>query len=497
MWELRLPKVNVNEDSATVVAWAVDDGEHVGAGDIVCTVETNKAAVDLEAETEGYLRHRAEPGQECAVREVLGFVTEAPDEPLPELEWLPLPEAAAARRTAQDEAKRPPPRARATLKARRLASGLGIDISQVKSQGVIREQDVRTFAGSRQTEKPAVAAHTEKRFTATILGTGSYLPERVLTNNDIISIANINSSDEWIRKRVGVVERRFAADDEATSDLAIKAARRALDCAGVTAEQIGLIILATTVPDRIFPSTACIIQGKIGAPNSMAFDLPVMCTGTVYGLDIARRYIEDGSVEYALVIGSEVYSRMLDFTDRNSCIYFGDGAGAMVIGRAAPGEPGIITSYVQTDGTGYETITAVAGGTRMPATLETVEHGLHYFQMDPKGVWEFATRAFPRAVRTALERADVTVDDIDFLISHQANINIIKYGMDALGIPMSKTHTTLHKHGNTSGASVAITLDEAYREGMIHRGDLVCLVGFGGGLAWGSAVMRWTAEQPG
>ena len=136
-------------------------------------------------------------------------------------------------------------------------------------------------------------------------------------------------------------------------------------------------------------------------------------------------------------------------------------------------------------------------GQTQKATLETVEHGLHYFQMDPKGVWEFATRAFPRAVRTALERADVTVDDIDFLISHQANINIIKYGMDALGIPMSKTHTTLHKHGNTSGASVAITLDEAYREGMIHRGDLVCLVGFGGGLAWGSAVMRWTAEQPG
>ena len=493
MHEIRLPKLNVNEDSATIVAWATADGERVEPGQVVCTVETNKAAVDLEAEVGGYLRHRARPGQECAVREVLGFVTESADEPVPELEWLPLPETAGPLRSAPGADKTPPPRARATLKARRLAAELGLDVAQVKSQGVVREEDVRRFAETRHPARPAAAVHTARRYNAAVLGTGSYLPERVLTNNDIISIANINTSDEWIRKKVGVLERRFAADDEATSDLAIKAAVRALDAAGVTAEQLGMVVLATTVPDRIFPSTACIVQGKIGAPNSMAFDLPVMCTGTVYALDIARRYVEDGSVEYALVIGSEVYSRMLDFTDRNSCIYFGDGAGAMVLGRAPPGEPGILTSYVQTDGTGYETITAVAGGTRMPATLETVQHGLHYFQMKPKNVWEFATGAFPRAVRTALEHADLTVDDVDFLISHQANLNIIKFGMDALGIPMSKTYTTLDKYGNTSGASVAITLDEACRAGMIRRGDLVVLVGFGGGLAWGSAVMRWSA----
>lgn len=517
MHQIRLPKLNVNEDSATVVAWAVEDGARVRPGDVICTVETNKAAVDLEAEADGYLRHRAKPGQECAVREVLGFITEAPDEPLPELEWLPVPEAAPTHAAAESDVARRPPRARPTLKARCLAAELGIDVNIVKPQGVVRESDVRAFAESQSHDERAVGSLTPRvrqgagdsrrppaaepragrRFNATILGTGSYLPEKVLTNNDIISIANINTSDEWIRKRVGVVERRFAADDEATSDLAIKAGLRALDCAGVTAEQLGMIVLATTVPDRIFPSTACIVQGRIGAPNAMAFDLPVMCTGAVYALDIARRYVEDGSFEYALVIGSEVYSRMLDFTDRNSCIYFGDGAGAMVLGRAAPGEPGIITSYVQTDGTGYETITAVAGGTRMPATLETVQHGLHYFQMKPKDVWEFATSAFPRAVRTALERANLTVDDIDFLIPHQANINIIKFGMDALGIPMSKTYTTLDKYGNTSGASVAITLDEAARQGMIRRGDLVVLVGFGGGLAWGSAVMRWTAELTG
>jgi 3-oxoacyl-[acyl-carrier-protein] synthase-3 len=477
------------------VAWATDDGAHVKPGDVVCTVETNKAAVDLEAESGGYLRHRAKPGQECAVREVLGFVTRTPDEALPELAWLPLPESAGA--PATDAADRPPPpRARATLKARRVAAEHGLDVTQVKQQGVIREADVRAYLETAAARAPAETAPPTTRFRSTILGTGSYLPKKILTNNDIISIANINSSDEWIRKKVGVVERRFAAEDEATSDLAIKAAHRALDCAGVTPEQLGMIILATTVPDRIFPSTACIIQGKIGAPNAMAFDLPVMCTGTVYALDIARRYVEDGSFEHILVIGSEVYSRMLDFTDRNSCIYFGDGAGALVIGRAPPGEPGILTSYAQTDGTGYETITAPAGGTRMPATLETVQHGLHYFQMDPKGVWEFATGAFPRAVRTALERARLSVDNIDFLISHQANINIIKYGMDALGIPMSKTYTTLDKYGNTSGASVAITLDEAYRKALIRRGDLVCLVGFGGGLAWGCAVLRWTAGLP-
>ena len=490
MWELRLPKVNVNEDAATFVAWIVDDGGRVEPGQPVCTVETNKAALDLEAGAAGYLRHRAQPGQECAVREVLGFVTDTADQPLPALDWLPLPDDAEHRAS---EAAQRPPRARATLKARRLAAELGVDLWQVKSQGVIRETDVQAFADSAPQRSRRTAARPARPFTAAILGTGSYLPERVMTNNDIISIANINTSDEWIRKRVGVAERRFAADDEATSDLSLEAARRALDSAGLTADQIGLIILATTVPDRIFPATACIVQGKIGASNAMAYDVSVMCTGTVYALDIARRYIEDGSVRYALVIGSEVYSRMLDFTDRSSCIYFGDGAGAMVLGRASPGETGIISSYVQTDGSGYETITALAGGTRMPATLETVEHGLHYFRMDAKVVWTFATGAFPRAVRSALDRAGVGVDDIDFIISHQANINIIRFGMDALGIPMSKTYTTLDKYGNTSGASVAITLDEAHRKGLIRRGDLVVLVGFGGGLAWGSAVMRWAA----
>lgn len=490
---IRLPRLNVNEDTATVVAWAVDDARRVGPDDVVCTVETNKAAVDLDAGAEGFLRHRAKPGEEYAVGEVLGFVTGRPDDPLPAPEPAGRPEPAETGTPEPAEAR--PPRARATLKARRLGAELGIDISQVKQQGVIREADVRQYAESAESPaRPPAPPKAGRQYNATIAGTGSYLPERVLTNNDVISIANINTSDEWIRKRVGVVERRFAADDEATSDLGLKAARRALDAADVRPEQLGMIALATTVPDRIFPGTACIVQGKIGAPNAMAFDLPVMCTGTVYALDIARRYIEDGTMEYALVIGSEVYSRMLDFTDRSSCIYFGDGAGAMVVGRAPADEPGILTSYVQTDGTGYETITAVAGGTRMPASIETVEHGLHYFQMKPKGVWEFATRAFPRAVRTALERADLTVDDVDFLIAHQANINIIKYGMDALGIPMSKTYTTLERYGNTSGASVAITLDEANRKGLIRRGDLVMLVGFGGGLAWGSVVLRWTGD---
>jgi len=493
MTELHLPKVNVNEDTATVVAWAVPDGAPVKPGDVVCTVETNKAAVDLEAEAAGYLRHRARPGQECAVQEVLGFITGSADEPLPELEWLPLPEAAAPSETRQAESDAAEGKVHTTLKARRLAEELGVDISSIKTEGVIREKDVRAFGKSAPRAKPAPSPAAGGRFNAAIVGTGSYVPERVLTNDDVIGIANINSSDEWIRAKVGVVTRHFASDDEATSDLAIKAAERAMQSAGVSAEQIGLIILATTVPDRIFPATACIVQGKLGASNAMAFDASVMCTGSVFALDIARRYIEDGSVEYALVIGSEVYSRLLDFTDRNTCIYFGDGAGAMVIGRAAPGEQGIITSYVQTNGSLYETITAPAGGTRMPPTHETVDKKLHCFRMDSKGVWAFATEAFPRAVRTVLDRAGLSAGDVDLVIPHQANINIIKFGMDELGLPMEKTHLTLEKYGNTSAASVAITLDEAFREGRIQPGDLVVLAGFGGGLAWGAVAVRWTA----
>ena len=497
MNELCLPKLNVNEDAATVVAWAVADGSRVRPGDVVCTVETNKAAVDLEAEAAGYLRHRARPGQECAVQEVLGFITDSPAEPLPELEWLPLPETAEAGEPGQAESDAAEGKVHTTLKARRLAEELGVDISAITADGVIREKDVRAFAESAPRAKPAPspapAAGAGGRFNAAILGTGSYIPERVLTNDDVIGIADINSSDEWIRAKVGVVTRHFAADDEATSDLAVSAAERAMEAAGVAAEQIGLIILATTVPDRIFPATACIVQGKLGASNAMAFDASVMCTGAVYALDIARRYIEDGSVEYALVIGSEVYSRLLDFTDRNTCIYFGDGAGAMVIGRAAPGEQGIITSYVQTNGSLYETITAPAGGTRMPPTHETVDKKLHCFQMNPKGVWAFATEAFPRAVRTVLDRAGLRADDVDLVVPHQANINIIRFGMDALGLPMTKTHLTLEKYGNTSAASVAITLDEAFREGRIEPGDLVVLAGFGGGLAWGAVALRWSA----
>ena len=482
MIELKLPKLNVNEDMATVVAWTAPDGAAVSPGDVVCTVETNKAAVDLEAEAAGYLRHRARPGQECATQEVLGFITESPDEPLPELEWLPLPDVTDAS-PAEESGDR------ATLKARTLAAELGVDISQIESDGAIRESDVRAFAESqRQTPPPCPAG---RRFAADIVGTGSYVPERVLTNSDVIAIENIQSSDEWIQTKVGVVTRHFADDDEATSDLAVKAAERAMALAGVSAGQIGLIIVATTVPDRIFPAAACIVQDRLGATNAAAFDASVMCTGAVFALDIARRYIEDGSVEYALVIGSEVYSRILDFADRNTCVYFGDGAGAIVIGRADADEPGIITSYVQTDGSRYETITALAGGTRMPATHETVDEKLHCFTMDPKGVWAFATKAFPLAVETVLARAGLRVGDVDLVIPHQANINIIKSGMASLGLPMSKVHTTLEKYGNTSAASVAITLDEAVREGRIATGDLVVLVGFGGGLAWGAAAVRW------
>ena len=483
MHRILLPRLTENDASATLVVWAVPDGSRVGLGDIVCSIETSKATFDIAAEADGFLRCRAEPGRECAVREVLGFISETPDEPAPELEWLPLPESPPA--------EMPEGERRATLKARRLADKLSVDLSALHAEGVIRENDVRAAAASK---RPVRRAPVGRRFNATILGTGSYIPERTLTNDDVIGIGNISTSDEWIRAKVGVATRHFAADDEATSDLAVIASERALEAADVSAEQLGLIIVATTVPDHVFPATACIVQARLGAANAMAFDAMAMCTGTVYALDIARRYIEDGSVEYALVIGSEVYSRILDFTDRSTCIYFGDGAGSMVVGRAAPGEDGVITSFVRNDGSSYETLIAPAGGTRMPATHETVDSGLHYLRMDPKGVWNFATRVFPDAVRTVVERAGLQLSDVDMVIPHQSNVNIIKSGMDALGLPMTKTHLTLEKYGNTSAASVAITLDEAVREGRIGPGDLIVLVGYGGGLAWGAAAVRWTAS---
>jgi len=316
-----------------------------------------------------------------------------------------------------------------------------------------------------------------------------YVPERIVTNFDLEKTLDI--SDEWISEKVGVRQRRIAAPDQATSDLAIAAARAALDRAGMSPLDIDLIVLATSSPDVIQPSTAAIVQGKLGVMNAAAFDVSAICSGSVYALDVAVGMMQSHrSFDNVLVIGAETYSRILDWSDRTTCVYFGDGAGAAVLTDVAQSH-GFLGSLLGTDGTHWDVIIFLGGGSRYPASHDTVEAGLHRFQMEGPKVWTFATTIVPKAIKEALATHNLNPQNADFLISHQANINIIKANMAALNLPMSKTHTCLERFGNTSGASVLLALSEALELGKISRGDIVVLVGFGGGLAWGVSIWRW------
>lgn len=323
-----------------------------------------------------------------------------------------------------------------------------------------------------------------------IVGTGSYLPERIMTNFDLEKL--VDTSDEWIRAKTGIRERRIADPEEATSDLAVKAAKKALDSAAVKGAEIDLIIVATSTPDMPMPSTACLIQHKLGLKNNCAvFDIVAICSGFPYALSIATDIMK-GNRDYktALLIGAETYSRILDWTDRTTCVFFGDGAGAVVL-RDVPETYGLLSSYIASDGSGWHIINLPAGGSRLPATHETIDKRLHTFRMDGKRVWNFAIDIFPKAIRKATEKAGLNINDLDLIIPHQANINIIKIGMDALGLPMSKAFTNLEKYGNTAGASSAIALDEAAKLGKINKGDVIAILGFGGGLTWGADILRW------
>jgi 3-oxoacyl-[acyl-carrier-protein] synthase-3 len=323
-----------------------------------------------------------------------------------------------------------------------------------------------------------------------IIGTGSYLPELVWTNADLVA-RGVETTDEWVFERTGIRQRHIAAEDEATSDLAVQAALRALEVANVSADEIDLIVLATSSPDIIQPSTAAIVQGKLGAVNAAAFDVGAVCAGFVYAMVTAMGMMR-GFAHYkkVLVIGAETYSRILDWNDRATCVFFGDGAGAVVLAETKA--PGYISHFIMNDGTGAEVIKFPAGGSRLPASAQTLSDGLHAFQMDGRKVWDFAIEAFPDAVRKSCEFAGCHLQDIDMLISHQANINIIQKGMDALGLPMEKTHVTIRDTANTSGASIPIALDSAVKAGKLKKNDLLALVGFGGGLSWGSVLLKWT-----
>ncbi len=320
-----------------------------------------------------------------------------------------------------------------------------------------------------------------------IKGIGYYVPNKTWDNRDLAKM--VETSDEWIYNKTGIRERRIADPCEATSDLALYASLDALEDAGLTAGDIDLIILATSSPDMIQPSTAAILQGKLGAKNAAAFDISAVCAGFVFAVTIAAGMMKGLGYKNVLVVGAETYSRILDWKDRNTCVFFGDGAGAVVLSEAE--EPGFIGSYIMNNGRGWDVIKYPAGGTRIPTSHETVDKGLHAFAMQGKKVWEFATAVFPESIRTVTATHGYDVQDIDWVISHQANVNIIKTSMEKLGLPMEKTYTTIDKYGNTSGASVPITLAEAYKKGLLKKGDLITLIGFGGGLSWGSVLLKW------
>lgn len=322
---------------------------------------------------------------------------------------------------------------------------------------------------------------------AGILGTGSYLPENEVTNFDLEKI--VDTTDEWIRSRTGIESRRFADDETATSDLAYEAALKALESANITAESLDTIIVATITPDMNFPSTACILQDKLGAVNASAFDVGAACSGFVYGVTLAKQFVESGLSKNVLVIGAETLSKITDFTDRNTCVLFGDGAGAVVIGPVTSG--GIMGVDLGANGAGGKFLTLPAGGSRMPASKETVDQRLHYIKMDGSEVFKFAVRIMAKSSQTVIDKAGWSLEELDYLVPHQANIRIITSAGKKLKLPQEKVHVNLNKFGNTSAASVAIALDEAVRCNKVKRGDKIVLVAFGGGLTWGALAIEY------
>ncbi len=323
---------------------------------------------------------------------------------------------------------------------------------------------------------------------AGILGIGSYVPEKIITNKDFEQI--METSDEWIVDRTGIRERRIAAAEQATSDLATEAAFRALKDGGIAPEELDLIIVATVTPDMSFPSTACLVQKNLQAVNAAAFDLTAVCSGFVYGLAVGSQFIQTGFYKKVLVIGAETLSRILDWQDRNTGVIFGDGAGAVVLGVASPGT-GVLGVHLGADGSGGDLLKISAGGSRLPASLETVSQRQHFIYMNGKEVFKFAVKAMGDAATKALENAQLSATDIDCFVPHQANIRIIQSAAKRLGISMEKVVVNVDKYGNTSAASIPIALDEAVKTGRVKNGDTVLLVGFGGGLTWAASVIKW------
>ncbi|MCL6637808.1 MAG: ketoacyl-ACP synthase III [Alicyclobacillus sp.] len=322
---------------------------------------------------------------------------------------------------------------------------------------------------------------------AGILGTGSALPQRVLTNADLEQMVDTN--DEWIVTRTGIRERRIAEPGETTSDYAVAACQQALTRAGVEAAAVDMVICATVTPDMVFPATACLVQDRIGAVNAGAFDLSAACTGFLYGLACAAAMVQAGLNRYVLVCAADLLSRITDYEDRKTCVLFGDGAGAVLVGPVSEGR-GFLSFDLGSDGSGGHFLYLPAGGSKMPASLETISNRQHYLKMEGQETFKFAVKAMASSTERVLETAGLTKDDIDLLVPHQANIRIIDAARKRFGLDEDKVAVTIHKYGNTSASSIPIALDEAVQEGRVGSGDVVVMVGFGGGLTWGAAAVR-------
>ena len=323
----------------------------------------------------------------------------------------------------------------------------------------------------------------------TIAGTGSYLPEKILTNTDLEAM--VETSDEWITTRTGIKERRIAAEDEATSDLATAAAQKALEQSGIEAAELELIIVATITPDTLTPATACYVQQNLGAVQAVAFDISAACSGFLYAMKIAKRLIQSGAFSNALIIGAEKLSAFVNWKDRNTCVLFGDGAGAAVLRASEDGEGHILSTDIGTDGGQTHLLNIPGGGSACPITIDNANDSLATLAMEGKEVFKHAVRRMRDSANTVIERANLTPDDISLVIPHQANLRIIDAIADRLDVPNEKVFVNLHKYGNTSAAAIAIALDEANRSGTLQKGDRFVMVAFGAGLTWAAAAIQW------
>jgi 3-oxoacyl-[acyl-carrier-protein] synthase-3 len=338
----------------------------------------------------------------------------------------------------------------------------------------------------RQPRSSPRSAKTQR--TVSIIGTGSYVPEKILTNEDLSRM--VDTSDEWITTRTGIKQRRIAAKDEHTSDMATKAALKAIEQAKISPAEIDLILVATATPDMLFPATACFVQKKIGATNAACLDISAACAGFLFGVEIAQQFITSHTYDTVLVIGADKLTAITNWSDRNTCILFGDGAGAAIL-RHRGGSHGVISTHIGSDGQYTDILFMPGGGSRCPITRENVDLNLQTIHMTGKEVYKHAVTAMLSAAQKALEQAGLRIEDIACVIPHQANMRIIEGIADRLGIPLEKFYVNLDRYGNTSAAAVAIALDEANRSGRIKPGDYVLMVVFGGGLTWAGTVIEW------